>query len=77
MPPIKAALTARYLTSEEAAGFLCLSPRTLEKQRTNGGGPPYRKFGRAVRYSMADLERWAEARTFAMTSDPRYPAPGV
>ena len=73
MPPTKTMPAARYLTCEEAARFLRLSPRTLEKQRSNGGGPAYRKFGRAVRYTVADLEHWAEARTFEMTSDPDYP----
>src|SRR5690606_41276416 len=36
----------KYLTNDEAAGFLRLSPRTLEKQRVIGGGPRFRKFGR-------------------------------
>jgi hypothetical protein len=64
---------SRYLDSDEAAEFLHLSRRTLEKHRYLGGGPRFRKFGRRVRYTMADLERWAEARVFAMTSDPDYP----
>ena len=64
----------RYLTNEEAAEFLRLSPRTLEKRRCVGGGPRYRKFGRRVRYTIADLEAWAEKRSFEMTSDPGYPA---
>ena len=29
----------RYLTNNEAADYLRLSPRTLEKQRVSGGGP--------------------------------------
>jgi hypothetical protein len=60
---------ARYLTNAEAAAFLRLSPRTLEKQRVIGGGPRFRKFGRRVLYAIADLESWANARSFAMTSD--------
>ena len=63
----------RYLTSHEAAEYLSLSNRTLEKHRYLGGGPRFRKFGRRVRYTLADLEAWAQARTFAMTSDPDYP----
>jgi hypothetical protein len=62
----------RYLTNNEAAAFLRLSPRTLEKQRVIGGGPRFRKFGRRVLYAIADLEAWAESRTFEMTSDPGY-----
>lgn len=34
---------ARYLTNDEAADFLRLSPRTLEKQRVIGGEPPERQ----------------------------------
>jgi len=63
---------ARYLTNDEAAEFLRLSPRTLEKQRVIGGGPRFRKFGRRVMYSVADLEAWADARSFEVTSDPEY-----
>jgi hypothetical protein len=62
-----------YMTSEEAADFPRLSPRTLEKQRSFGTGPRYHKFGRRVRYALADLEAWAEARAFGMTADPDYP----
>ncbi|MEL1262868.1 helix-turn-helix domain-containing protein [Pseudoxanthomonas putridarboris] len=63
----------RYLTNAEAAAWLKLSPRTLEKQRVIGGGPPFRKFGRRVLYAVADLEAWSVARTCESTSDPNYP----
>lgn len=62
----------RYLTNDEAAAFLRLSPRTLEKQRVQGGGPRFRKFGRRVMYAMTDLEAWADAQVYDMTSDPEY-----
>ncbi|HWX28055.1 MAG TPA: DNA-binding protein, partial [Steroidobacteraceae bacterium] len=38
-------LSPRYLRTAEAARFLSLSPRTLEKHRTFGTGPAYRKIG--------------------------------
>ena len=63
---------SRYLSNDEAAAFLKLSPRTLEKQRVVGGGPKFRKFGRRVVYAMEDLESWASARSCDTTSDPRY-----
>jgi len=66
--------STRYLTNDEAAAFLRLSPRTLEKQRVIGGGPRFRKFGRRVMYAVVDLEIWADARSFEMTSDPEYVA---
>jgi hypothetical protein len=60
----------RYLTNAEAAEYLRLSPRTLEKHRVLGGGPRFRKFGRRVLYAITDLETWADDRTFSMTSEP-------
>ncbi|SDA68944.1 Helix-turn-helix domain-containing protein [Pseudomonas sp. NFPP33] len=62
----------RYLTNNEAADFLRLSPRTLEKQRVIGGGPRFHKFGRRVMYALTDLEAWASERSFETTFDPEY-----
>jgi hypothetical protein len=62
----------QYLNNDEAAAFLRLSPRTLEKQRVIGGGPRFRKFGRRVIYAQSDLLAWADARCFETTFDPEY-----
>ncbi len=62
----------RYLNNDEAAAYLRLSPRTLEKQRVIGGGPRFRKFGRRVMYAVIDLDAWADSRSFEATSDPEY-----
>ena len=62
----------RYLTNAEAATFLRLSPRTLEKNRVLGAGPRFHKFGRRVLYAVVDLEAWAARRQHDMTSDPGY-----
>ena len=62
----------RYLTNEEAAMFLKLSPRTLDKFRVLGGGPKFRKFGRRVIYALDDLENWANSRICESTSDDNY-----
>ena len=72
--PTSSAPPVRYLTNDEAAAFLRLSPRTLEKMRVIGGGPRFRKFGRRVMYAIADLEAWADARSFEATCDPEYAA---
>ena len=58
-----------YLTNDEAAIFLKLSPRTLEKQRVRGDGPRFRKFGRRVVYAIADLESWADERVCNSTAE--------
>lgn len=60
----------RYLRTDEAALFLGLSPRTLEKHRTYGTGPLYRKLGSRVVYAHADLQRWADLGTVNSASDP-------
>jgi hypothetical protein len=69
-PPVRPV----FLNNDEAARFLSLSPRTLEKHRVIGGGPRFRKFGRRVVYALTDLEAWANARTCESTSDPQYAA---
>ena len=70
--PAAAAANPEFLTTDEAAAFLRLSPRTLEKQRVLGGGPRFRKFGARVVYAAVDLRAWADSNTFGMTSDPGY-----
>ena len=46
--------------TEEAAAFIRVSPRTLEKWRLTGEGPVFQKLGRSVRYSTKDLIRFLE-----------------
>jgi predicted DNA-binding transcriptional regulator AlpA len=65
-----AALPPRYLRTPEAARFLGLSGRTLEKHRTYGTGPAYRKLGARVVYALEDLKAWADRGTKKSTSDP-------
>ena len=66
-----ATLPPRFLRTKEAAEFLSLSARTLEKHRTYGTGPSYRKLGGRVVYSIDDLEAWADRGAVTSTSDPR------
>ena len=65
-----AGLPPRYLRTPEAAQFLGLSGRTLEKHRTYGTGPQYRKIGGRVVYALYDLQDWAERGAKNSTSDP-------
>ncbi len=62
---------ARMLLDErQAAEALGLTPRTLQEWRRTGGGPPFvRVSSRCVRYRVADLETWIEARLRRSTSD--------
>lgn len=65
---------SKYLNCDQAGAHLNLSPRTLEKLRTIGGGPRFRKLGRRVVYTVADLDAWAASRACESTSDPTYTA---
>jgi hypothetical protein len=60
----------QYLNNDEAANFLKLSPRTLEKLRVLGTGPQFRKFGRRVVYDVTDLVTWSNQRVFVRTAQP-------
>ena len=48
MPDPMAGLPPRLLRTPDAARFLGVSNRTLEKHRTYGTGPVYRKIGGRV-----------------------------
>jgi len=70
MPVSLAGLPPRFLRTPEAAHFLGLSGRTLEKHRTYGTGPKYRKIGGRVVYALEDLKAWADLGAKTSTSDP-------
>jgi len=60
---------SKYLSTREAANWLGLSPRTLDRYRVSGDGPAFHRFGSRVRYLAADLDDWAAARRRLSTSD--------
>jgi len=59
----------RYLRTPQAARYLNLSGRTLEKHRTYGTGPVYQKLGGVVVYDVTDLDAWANRGRQSSTSD--------
>lgn len=63
--------STRYLRTPEAATYCGLSPRTLEKLRVAGSGPPFHQppGRRFVVYDRADLESWIGAGRRLSTSD--------
>jgi hypothetical protein len=54
-----------YLTTEEAAKRLKRSAATLEYWRVVGGGPPYYRQRRAVRYLLSEVLAWGASRRVA------------
>ena len=70
MPSSSSGVAPRFLRTHDAAAFLGLSGRTLEKHRCTGTGPVFRKLGGRVVYAIEDLEAWAADRRRNSTSDP-------
>jgi len=69
MPDPNEGIPPRYLRTPEAARFLGLSGRTLEKHRTYGTGPRYSKIGGRVVYAVEDLQAWVTRGEKTSTSD--------
>ena len=58
-----------FLNTDQAAFYIGLSRRTLEKMRTAGDGPRFRKHGRYVRYHIDDLNAWSLGQGKGSTSE--------
>jgi Helix-turn-helix domain len=52
------------LTGEQAAQYLGLNKRSLERYRVVGTGPAFVKLGRLCLYREGDLDAWVHGRTF-------------
>jgi predicted DNA-binding transcriptional regulator AlpA len=59
------------LTQREAASFLQLSERTLERFRVAGLGPKFVRVGRSIRYRLTDIETFIASRVVSSTSEGR------
>jgi predicted DNA-binding transcriptional regulator AlpA len=70
MPDPNPALPPRCLRTPEAARFVGLSIRTLEKHRIYGTGPRYSKLGGRVVYRLEELQAWVALGAKQSTSDP-------
>ena len=49
-----------YLSPEQAAFYLGVSYRTLQRRRVAGEGPRVRRHCRHLRYHIDDLEAWSK-----------------
>ena len=57
------------LTEHQVAQLLHVKVKALQAWRSRGGGPPFIKLGRCVRYRLEDLEVFLTASRRASTSD--------
>lgn len=51
----------KYCNTNDAAIYLGLSPRTLQKYRSEGRGPKFRTINNRSCYEFADLDDWIAA----------------
>ena len=62
----------RFYTTKDAATYLGLAQRTLQKYRVDDSGPKFRKVRGHSFYDVADLDAWVEsAEKTAITFDKR------
>lgn len=63
----------RFVDTAAAARYLALDPHTLECYRSLDTGPAFYKFGRYIRYAIADLDAWAQTCRRSTTASPEAP----
>lgn len=59
------------LSSNDAAAYLGLTPKTLAVWRCQGTGPVFMKLGRYCFYRKVDLDQWMESRRVTSTAEAR------
>jgi len=68
-PPLTSSDPDAGYNENQAETFLGVSVRTLQAWRVRGGGPPFVKMGRAVRYQRRALVTFQEAHTVTSTTE--------
>jgi hypothetical protein len=57
------------LTQDEVAELLKLSVRTVERLRTSGRGPKFRRILHSIRYRPEDVQSWLASGIVSSTSE--------
>lgn len=58
----------RYVNEKEAAQYIGLSVKTLQRMRVQGNGIPFIKAGARILYDMSDLDTFMQDRKIQSTS---------
>ena len=58
-----------FIDEIKASELTNIPRRTLQTWRVRGGGPPYYKINRSVKYDDAELGDWIRARRVTSTTD--------
>lgn len=51
---------AEHATAAQAGAIINVPPETMRRWRASRQGPPYRRFGRLIRYHVPALLAWAQ-----------------
>lgn len=62
-------LKSPLLSTQEAAGYLRVNPRTVANWRYRGYGPRFVRIGHLAFYRQKELDEWLEQNIHARTSD--------
>lgn len=65
----------KFLTEKEVASIISKSVAWLQRSRWEGGGIPYRKIGRSVRYVENEVQQWLTKNAHKCTSTSEYAKP--
>jgi predicted DNA-binding transcriptional regulator AlpA len=66
---MSSATLSPYRDTRGVSAHTGLSASLFEKLRVIGGGPPFIKVGKAVRYKLADVDTWLAEQTRRSTSE--------
>lgn len=58
-----------WLDTHAASAYLSVTRKQMEHWRSAGGGPPFSKLGRLVRYRRSDLDEFMAARRVRSTAE--------
>lgn len=64
-----------YLTPDQVAAYLQITPAALARRRRRGGGPAFVQDGRLIRYRLSAVTDWEQSRTMVQGDTDKKTAP--
>jgi excisionase family DNA binding protein len=61
--------TGTWVDTKKAAEHLGIHRDSLRRFRRVGGGPPFTRIGRSVRYRLEDIDAWMRSRMAKSTAE--------
>jgi hypothetical protein len=70
--PAGAEVRPCFVCERDLAALSGIAVRTLQSWRFRGIGPPWRRLGSAIRYSLSEFQHWVEFATWRRRATPRH-----